>query len=415
MDWFFDQWIYHGGHPELSVSTEYDTEKGMLTMEVEQTQTVDEVTPLFRFPLDIEWVAGSARNRVQYEVRDKSTTFYIPMEDRPDYVLIDPDGWLMAEVDHEQSTSALLAQAKDKDRVLARRSAIAQLGEKTQSDEILATLTFAMRTDSQVGIRTAAADALAELGGDDARDSIMLGLNDADPNVRNRVVYALGTFEGDDVAFQALARIAGSNDIEPIRGSAIDAASMVDPERAASMASAAIGRRSEKYTIETDAFTALRRLNDEERIPIAMRYTRPGNPTAVRISAVGFVGAMAKYEKDENTRHRYSRELEQYLDDRNMNFRKPVMRAIGALGRPGAVAGLERVLRQSVQVSEWETAENAIKAIREKKPEESPNAVARQLDEEQDARKKLEEKIEELEERIDAVMENKGRDESSPK
>ena len=415
MDWFFNQWIDHGGHPELSVSTEFDTENGMLTVEVEQTQTVDEVTPLFRIPLDIEWVTGNTRDRVQYEVRDKSSTFYIPMTDKPDYVLIDPDGWLLAEVEHKQSTSALLAQAKDKDRVLARRDAITQLGEKTPSDEILATLTQAMRTDSQVGIRTAAADALSELGGDKARDSIMLGLNDADPNVRNRIVYALGTYEGDELAFQALARIAGSSDIDPIRGSAIDAASMVNPERAASMASAAIGRRSEKYTIEQDGFTALRRLNDETRIPTAMRYARPGNPTAVRVSAVGFVGAMAKYEKDEETRHRYSRELEQYLDDRNMNFRKPVMRAIGALGRPGAVDGLQRVLRQSVQVSEWESAENAIKAIRERKPEESPNTVARRLDEEQDARKKLEEKIEELEQRLDAVMENKGREEPSPK
>jgi hypothetical protein len=181
------------------------------------------------------------------------------------------------------------------------------------------------------------------------------------------------------------------------------------------MASAAIGRRSEKYTIEADAFSALRRLNDADLIPTAMRYTRPGNPTAVRISALGFVGAMAKHEKDEESRHRYSLELEKYLDDRNMNLRKPLMRAIGALGRPGAVAGIERVLRQSVQVSEWETAESAIKQIREKKPEESPNTVARRLDEEQDARKKLEEKIEELENRLDAVMENKGSNETSPR
>lgn len=415
MDWFFNQWIDHGGHPELTVSTDYNTEQGMLTLVVEQTQTVDDVTPLFRFPLEIECVTGDQRTRVEYEVRDQSSTFYISLSGKPDYTLIDPEGWLLAEVEHKQSTPALLAQAEDQDRVLGRRSAIAQLGEKTPSDEIFATLTHAMRTDSQVGVRTAAADALAELGGDEARDSLLLGLNDTDPNVRNRVIYALGTFEEDDIAFQTLARIAGSSDIDPIRGSAIDAASMVNPDRAASMASAAIARRSEKYTIEADAFTALRRLNDAERIPAAMRYTRPGNPTAVRISALGFVGAMAKYEKDEEARHGYSRELEKYLDDRNMNLRKPLMRAIGALGRPGAVAGIERVLRQSVQVSEWETAESAIKQIREKKPEESPNTVARRLDEEQDARKKLEEKIEELEERLDAAMENKGRNESSPK
>lgn len=416
MDWFFDQWIYHGGHPELSVTSEYNEEQKMLTVQVEQTQTVDEVTPLFRFPLEIEHISDGKRERQRFEVSDKSTTFYIAADAKPDYVLIDPDGWLLAEIEHKQPTAALLKQARDSERALARRAAIIQLGEKTRSDEIIATVTDALKNDALAAIRSVAADAIAELGGTEARDSLLLGLSDADPSVRNRVVYALGTFENDDVAFQALARIAGSNDIDPIRGSAIDAASMVDAERAASMATSAIGRRSQKYTIEQDAFTSLRRLNDAERIPTAMRYTRPGNPTAVRTSALGFVAAMAKYEKDEKTRHRYSLELEKYLDDRNMNFRKPLMRAIGALGRPGAVDGLQRVLRQSVQISEWETAESAITQIREKKPEETPNTVARRLDEEKDARQKLEDKLEELEQRLDAAMENKGHDEqSSPK
>lgn len=417
LDWFFNQWIDHGGHPELSVETAFDDDKRMLTVRVEQTQTVDEVTPIFRFPLDVEWVSGGQRSRSTFEIDDKNTTFYVPLENRPDYVIIDPDGWLLAEIEHKQPTAALLKQARDSERVLARRSAIVQLGSKPPSSEILATLTEALRTDTLSGIRTIAADALAKLGGDDARDSLRLGLLDTDPWVRNSVFYDLGSFEGDATVYSWLERVAKSDELDALRGSAIDAASMVDPERAAPMAKAAAAHRSEKYTIEQDAFTALRRTNDAALIPWAMAYTRPGHPTSVRTSAVGLISALAKYEKDEESRHEYSRELEKYLDDRNMNFRRPVMRAIGALGRPGAVAGLERVLRQSPQIAEWESAEAAIKQIRERKPEESPNTVARRLDEEKDARAKLEEKIEELERRLDAVMENKAHeeDEAGPK
>ena len=417
VDWFFDQWIDHGGHPELSVESEYNSDQQMLTVNIDQTQTVDDVTPIFRFPVEIEWVNGDKRGRVTYEITEKTAVYYIPLPNEPDYVLIDPDGWLLAEIECKQPTAALLKQAGDAERVLARRDAIVQLGSKSPSDDIMATLTRILRSDPMSGIRSAAADALAELGGEDARDSIMVGLVDSDPNVRNRVIYALGSFEGDEVAYTALERIATSSELDALRGSAIDAASMVDPERAASLATSNISRRSEKYTIEADAFTALRRTNDHDLIPTAMRYARPGHPTAIRTSAVGLIGAVAKFEKDELTRHRYSLELEKYLDDRNMNFRRPLMRAIGALGRPGAVDELERVSRQSPQNSERETAEAAIKQIREKRPEESPNAVARMLDEEKDAREKLEKKIEDLVKRLDAVMENKGHDEdgSSPK
>lgn len=412
MDWFFDQWIYHGGHPELSVSTDYNFNDRMLKVEVEQTQTVDDVTPVFRFPLEIEWVSGDERGRFTYEISEKDVSYYVKLDQAPDYVLIDPDGWLLAEIETRQSTASLLKQAADAKRVLARREAIDQLGGKSPSEEILASLTHTLRFDPMDGVRAAAAEALGKLGGEEARDSLMVGLNDPAPNVLNRVVYALGEFEADNVAFGALQRVANSGELDAVRGSAIDAASMVDPERARPLAESRISRRSEKYTIEQDAFTALRRTNDKTLIPTGLRYARPGNPTSVRIAAAGLVGALAKHEKDEQTKHRYSLELEKYLDDRNMNFRKPVMRAIGALGRPGAVDGLERVLRQSVQVSEWEVAESAIKQIREKKSEESPNTVARKLDEEKDAREKLEKKIEELEQRLDAALEDKGHDES---
>jgi aminopeptidase N len=407
MDWFFNQWIYHGGHPELSVTSEYDDAQGMLTIEVEQTQTVDEVTPLFRFPLEVEWVRGHERGRMSFEVTDKNSTFYLPLAQKPDYILIDPDGWLLADIEYKPSTPALLKQARDMERVLARRSAVAQLGEKSKSDEIVSILSQAMRSDPESAIRSAAIDALAELGGEDMRDSVIVGLADNDPSVRNTALYAVGSFEGDEVAYQNLTRFAGSNELDALRGSAIDAASMIDADRAKSLAKSAASRRSEKYTVEQDAFSALRRTEDESLIPWAMGFTRPGNPTAVRTSALGLISALSKHEDDGPTRHNYSLQLEKYLDDRNMNFRKPLMRAIGALGRPGAVDGLERVLRQSPQNTEWETAESAIKSIREKKPAEEPNTVARKIDEEADARKKLEERIEELERRLDAALENK--------
>jgi hypothetical protein len=95
--------------------------------------------------------------------------------------------------------------------------------------------------------------------------------------------------------------------------------------------------------------------------------------------------------------------LETYLGDRNMNFRKPVMRALGALGLPGSIPALERVLHQSPQVSEQKTAREAIAAIREKKPDDRPNETAKKLDEATADRKRLEERIDIMEKRFDAI------------
>ena len=56
LDWFFDQWIDHGGHPDYKVRYDYDNRDRVVRMTVEQTQEVDSVTPLFRMPVEIAGV-----------------------------------------------------------------------------------------------------------------------------------------------------------------------------------------------------------------------------------------------------------------------------------------------------------------------------------------------------------------------
>ena len=48
LNWFCDQWLYHGGHPEFTVSWEWDAAAKDVRLTVKQTQKVDDVTPLFR-------------------------------------------------------------------------------------------------------------------------------------------------------------------------------------------------------------------------------------------------------------------------------------------------------------------------------------------------------------------------------
>ncbi|MBI3873347.1 MAG: M1 family metallopeptidase [candidate division Zixibacteria bacterium] len=402
-DGFFDQWIGHGGHPELKIETSYDTDTRLLRVDVKQTQKVDAVTPVFQFPLEIEWVNGTQRGHETLTIDKTENSVYVPLSEKPQYVLIDPEGWLLADVDYSPSISALLAQATDSVHVLARLRAVQALAKKDKSSEILAALTAVLRHDPFPSIRQAAADALADLGGPDARDSLSVGLDDPDVNTTNRVIYALGRFDGDSTAFNRLQTFARATQSDELRGSAIDAASMIDPDRALPAARVAVAGHTEKYTVETDAFTALRRSKDPLLIDLGLTYARKGHPTAVRSAAVGLVGALAKYEKDDKKRDKASRALEVYLDDRNMNFRRPLMNAIGALGRTEAIPLLERVQRQSPQHAEQNSAKDAIAAIRERKPEDKPNTVARQIDEETQARKKLEERLDDLEKKIEAI------------
>ncbi|MBI5869084.1 MAG: HEAT repeat domain-containing protein [candidate division Zixibacteria bacterium] len=403
-DGFFDQWIYHGGHPQLKVQTSFDGETRLLRIDVKQTQKVDAVTPVFDIPLAIECVTAPGREHYTVRIDKLDNTLFIPVSNPPMYILIDPEGWLLADIDYDPATPVLITQSRDPQRVLARMRAVEGLGKHEKSAGSLAALTAALRRDRQPAVRRTAADALAKMGGEEALDSLLLGLDDPDLSTRNSVIYAIGKFDNNQRAFARLEAIARSNAPAPLRGSAVDAASMVDPQRGKSLARWALDQPSEKHTIASDAFTALERSKDPALIDLGLRYATPGHPTPVRGAAVGLIGALAEFETDKTKLDRYRVALEKYLGDRNKNFRQPVMNALGALGVEAAIPALDRVAKQSPQPSEQRAARAAISAIRDKKPDETPNETARKLDEAGEDRKRMEDRIDVLEKRFDALM-----------
>lgn len=409
-DAFFHQWFYRGGHPKLKIKTRYDTPGGVLRIDIEQTQTIDEVTPVYNLSVDIEWMVAGRREMRRFVIDQKDNSFFIPLEGKPSYILIDPEGWLLAAITYKQSKSDLLAQINDTERVLGRLTAVRGLGHKEPSPEVLAALTRYLRADPMAAIRREAAASLARIGGSQARDSLLVGLGDDDLQTRNSVIHALGKFRGDDTAFAALERLARSDALVMLRGSAVDAAASVDPARAIPLARRAATQKTEKFTLAVDAFSALRKSKDPALIDFGLKYARKGHDPRVRIAAVGMIAGLAKYENDAGKRERASRALELYLDDRNMLFRRPLMGAIGALGRTEAIPELERVQRQSPQHRERDDARAAIAKIRKRDAKDKTGEVANKVADAATERKRLKKRIENLEKRIDALSKKSGTD-----
>ena len=91
LKWFFDQWVHKAGHPELKVRWHYEDADKTVRVKVEQTQTVDEQTPLFRLPTTLEITEDVGKTRVIPIVIDAALhEFVIPCAAKPRMVQIDP-------------------------------------------------------------------------------------------------------------------------------------------------------------------------------------------------------------------------------------------------------------------------------------------------------------------------------------
>jgi aminopeptidase N len=107
LEWFFDQWVYKAGYPELRVRSNYDSAQQRLTLTVTQTQKPDLNTPaVFRLPVEIEIMkVGEARTE-RIEINQRTQTFTIPLDREPAYIVFDKGARVLKKLDFPQSHSA---------------------------------------------------------------------------------------------------------------------------------------------------------------------------------------------------------------------------------------------------------------------------------------------------------------------
>jgi aminopeptidase N len=91
LDWFFDQWIYKGGHPKLTVKQLWNEQSKTLRLTVTQTQKADRLTPaIFRLPMEVEFTTASGTETRNLNVTKRLETFSFKLAARPTTVKVDP-------------------------------------------------------------------------------------------------------------------------------------------------------------------------------------------------------------------------------------------------------------------------------------------------------------------------------------
>lgn len=95
LGWFFEQWLFRPGYPEVEVSHHWDPGEQMLRIYVRQIQPWG----AFRFPLDLQAEGEGYSLRRTFEVRDQASTFVWELPSAPQAVEADPDNEILGPVD----------------------------------------------------------------------------------------------------------------------------------------------------------------------------------------------------------------------------------------------------------------------------------------------------------------------------
>ena len=277
---FFDRWVFGAGHPQLRVSANYDGERRVLIVTIDQTQTIDAQNPPFAFDVDLE--AGGRRICVRVEREHETVT--IPLDSEPALLRFDPGAFLLADVTYAFGVRLAAASLGGDPSIVARIRAGREL-VKDGGAQARTALEESFKGDTFWGVLAEIATALGKTHAAWARDLLLGAIGHSHPKVRRAVAEALGEFREAAVA-DALAKPARADESYFVQQSALHALGKTRAEKAFEILRDAAKQKTWNGVIESGAALGLGELSDQRATALLVALAKPGGDDAARRSAL---------------------------------------------------------------------------------------------------------------------------------
>ena len=190
LNWFFNQWYFGAGHPNIEISYDYNTLRKTVTVNVGQLQT----TP-FQFPLAIDIFENGKRKRHKVFVEGKDASFSFPYSTQPNLIQVNADGVLLCDISENKILREYIFQLKNADNYEHRREALLEVAKKQENKDAFAAMVNALDDESfKIKILTLQQiDLINKFAKKDAIQKIMkMANNDPKTRVQAEAIHTLG-------------------------------------------------------------------------------------------------------------------------------------------------------------------------------------------------------------------------------
>ncbi|MBB5032302.1 M1 family aminopeptidase [Prosthecobacter vanneervenii] len=394
-DQFFDQWLFHGGVPELKVDYSWDAGTKLAKITVRQTQKLSEQVRLFRVPLPVGFAVAGQKELLRFkaDVSKEVEDFYFPLPSQPELVRIDPDYTVLAKISFSPP-GPLLDRMLQSD-VIGRLLAIGMLDERN-----IDKLGKALREDAFHAVRAEAARALAKISVPEARTALIAGSsNQTDARARKAVAQALAALNTPE-SQSALWKMAQSEKNPDILASIITSWGAQPADKLVGEAlRKELHGSSYHHTLELAAIRALRAQDDESAVADVLAKLQTLNDlrgwdVGSAFDAIAFLARRPTNPKRDDVRVFLSSKL----SDPRSSWRVGAAKALGTLRDPKALAVLEPLTRGGDDDSIDPLREAAAKSVQDIRASlESPADLKKLWDRVQQLQKQAEEQQKEIE------------------
>lgn len=406
-DRFFDQWVFHGGYPELVAEYDWDEKTGLAHVSLKQTQKTGDDVLMFHVPVKVRFKGDfGTEDRVFLLDRD-AQDFHVALPSAPKIVRLDPEVALLAGIDFEPSTTMLEAQLKDAGDAMGRVLAIEQIASNAKAGSV-ELIGKTLNSDPQWFVREKAAGALADIGTEEALAMLRNSLTQPDARVRKAVVDAIGDFV-QPLAGETLFPLLSTEKNPDIRGTILQAL----PRHPDAKTRAELERQLASESLRDHLFDAavagLRASDDTASIdPLFNAIQKRENELESRSlgQALSTLGFLARNQDNKS-------EILEFLLKRVTGSRDFVVNGalsgLGELADPKARPVLSALAVKAPNERRRQAAADALTTLnRGVKPPEALNGLQTDLQELQKSNSELKDELESLKKRFEAISERPG-------
>ncbi len=142
LNWFFNQWFFSNGHPELLVSHSVGAFGNQVTVNINQTNEV------FEFPLNIDVYQVGGKTTHMVWVNKSQQSFSFELDSKLKLVDVNPEGILLSEIVQNKTIDEYAYQYSNAKSYKSRREAIEYLANKQDNAVAFKTMTKALNDRS---------------------------------------------------------------------------------------------------------------------------------------------------------------------------------------------------------------------------------------------------------------------------
>ncbi len=401
-DRFFDQWIYHGRHPDLKISYNWSEKDKLAKISVEQTHEVNNNVMLFHFRTKARFVIDDESIDREIFIDSKQHDFYFSLPKEPDIVRFDPDYGLLATIKFEKPTAMLYEQLENKDDVIGRLRAIDAL-KKKKDKKTVTKLMDVLKNDEFYGVRIWASSALRQIHTKEAFEALGDSLDQEDARVRRQVVRDVSSFYRPET-LELIKRALKTEKNPAILETAIRNLGLYHHKSTRRLLLKYLKSRSYRNELASAAIEAIRMLDEPFFIGPLQRTLSERESEFQSWGFTRGLDTLAHIARNEDDKTKVRNFLAGYVNHPKERIHTGAIRALGTLGDPKAIPIVETFAGDDPVDRVQRSAKNALKALRETK-ELVPEEIVRLREAVDTIRKeneKLRNDIDDIKKRLDA-------------